>query len=170
MRILLLLITLITSLLLNAQSFRPGVKDSSYLPHTQSRKWFVSSYSNVGVGFNFVNGSRATVVSAPIGVQLNRRLNDNLYAFTGISLAPTYINFSRSFLSPGFKSNTGNGFKSDYFGVYPSVNAGLMYVNDAKTFSISGSIGVQRSNYPLLLYSPANVQRINTFTPTPVYR
>ena len=46
----------------------------------------------------------------------------------------------------------------------------LMYVNDARTFSVSGSIGVERSSYPMLLYPPANMQRVNTFTPTPVYR
>ena len=171
MRILLVLITLTCSLLLEAQSFTPGSKDSSYFPHMQSRKWFVTSYSNVGVGVNFFNGHTATVVSAPVGLQLNRQLNDNLYAFTGVSLTPTYVNFNHSFLSPGIKANTANGFKSDYFGLNPSINMGLMYVNDARTFSILGSVGVQRSYYPLLpYYSPTNLQPINSFTPTPVRR
>jgi hypothetical protein len=137
----------------------------------QGRKWFVTSYKSVGIGFNFFNGGTATVVSAPVGLQLNRRLNDNLYAFTAVSLAPSYVSFNHSFLSPGIKSNTANGFKSNYFELNPSVNMGLMYVNDARTFSISGSIGVQRSYYPVLPYSPANMQPVNTFMPTtPVYR
>ena len=117
-----------------------------------------------------LNGNTATVVSAPVGLQLNRQLNNNFYAFTGVSLAPTYINFNRSFLSSGIKPHTGNGFKSDNFELYSSVNMGLMYVNDARTFSISSSIGVARSSYPMLLYPPANMQRISTFTPTPAYR
>ncbi len=168
MRILIVIIALTSSLLLRAQSFKPVSGDSSYLPHMQSRKWLVTSYSNIGIGLSFFNGTTATAVSAPVGLQLNRRLNDNLYAFTGIWLAPTYINFNRSFLSPAIKSYS--GLKSDYVGVNPSVNLGLMYVNDARTFSVSGSIGVQRSSYPMLFYSPATMQRINSFTPTPAYR
>jgi hypothetical protein len=171
MRTLLVLITLMSSLLLEAQTPKQSFKDSRYyLQHTQSKKWFLTSYSNIGIGFNFFNGSTATVVSAPVGVQLNRQLNNNLYAFTGVSLAPTYVNFNRSFLSPGIKPTTGTGLRSDYFGLYSSVNMGLMYVNDARTFSISGSIGVERSTHPMLLYPPANMQRISTFNPTPVYR
>jgi hypothetical protein len=170
MRTLFVLITLLSSLLLEAQTPKQSFKDSSYyIQPTQKKKWFLTSYSNIGIGFNFFNGGTATVVSAPVGLQLNRQLNNNLYAFTAVSLAPTYVNFNSSFLSPGTKPYTGNALKSDYFGLHPSVNMGMMYVNDARTFSISGSIGVERSSYPIL-YPPANMQRINTFTPTPVYR
>jgi len=166
----LVLITLLSSLLLEAQTPKQSFKDSTYyIQPLQKKKWFLTSYSNVGIGFNFFNGGTATVVSAPVGLQLNRQLNNNLYAFTAVSLAPTYVNFNSSFLSPGTKPYTGNALKSDYFGLHPSVNMGMMYVNDARTFSISGSIGVERSSYPIL-YPPANMQRINTFTPTPVYR
>ena len=170
MRILLLLIIVTCSLLLDAQTVQQTFKDSSYLHYTQGKKWFVSSYRTVGVGFDFFKGGSATIVSAPMGLQINRRLNDNLYAFTGVSMAPAYVSFNRPFSSPGMKSYTGNSYKPGYFGVNPSVNMGLMYVNDAKTFSVSGSIGVQRSRYPMLLYSPANAQRMNSFTPIGVYR
>jgi hypothetical protein len=171
MRTLLVLITLISSLLLEAQTPKQSFKDSSYyIQQLPKKKWFLTSYSNIGIGINFFNGSTATVISAPVGVQLNRQLNNNLFAFTGVSLAPTYVNFNRSFLSSGIKPSAGNGFKSDYFGLYSSANMGLMYVNDARTFSISGSIGVERSNYPILPYPPANMQRVNTIVPTPAYR
>jgi hypothetical protein len=160
-----------SSLLIEAQNPKQSFTDSRYyLQHMPSKKWFLTSYSNIGVGFNFFNGNTATIVSAPVGLQLNRHLNSDLYAFTGVSLAPTYLNFNRSFLSSGIKPYSGNGFKSDYFGLYSSVNMGLMYVNDARTFSISGSIGVGRSSYPMLFYPPANTQRISTLTPTSVYR
>src|ERR1051326_811394 len=143
MRTLLVIITVISSLFVEAQAQNQSLDDSSYyIQHTQKKKWFLTSYSNVGVGFNFFNGGTATVVSAPIGLQLNRQLNNNLYAFTGVSLAPTYVSFNRAFLSPGIKSPAGSGFKSDYVGLYSSMNMGLMYVNDARTFSISGSVGV----------------------------
>src|SRR5437762_13611754 len=132
MRPLFLFIILLFSLLIEAQAPKQNFKDSSYYTqHVQNKKWFLTSYSNIGIGFNFFNGGTATVVSAPVGLQLNRQLNNNLYAFTGVSLAPTYVNFNHSFLSPGIKPYTGTGFKSDYFGVYPSVNMELMYVNDA---------------------------------------
>ena len=172
MRTLFVLITLMCSLLIKAQNPKQSFKDSSYyIQHAQSKKWFLTSYSNIGVGFNFMNGSTATIVSAPVGLQLNRQLNNNLYAFTGVSVAPTYVNFNRSFLSPGItKPYAGNSFRSDYFGLYSSVNMGLMYVNDARTFSISGSVGVSRSNYPMPFYPTTNMQRVNTITPTPVYR
>ena len=165
-----MLITLVFSLNLEAQAPKQSFNDTSYYHNMQKKKWFLTSYSYVGIGFNFFNGGSATVVSAPVGLELNRQLNNNLYAFTGVSLAPTYINFNHSFLSPGIKPSASNGFKSDYFGLHPSVNMGLMYVNDARTFSISGNIGVERSGYPILPYPPANMQRTRTFTPTPVYR
>src|ERR1700748_2560584 len=122
MRILFVFITLISSLLLEAQTPKQSFKDSSYyFQHPQRKKWFLTSYSNVGIGFNFFNGITATAVSAPVGLQLNRQLNNNFYAFTGVSLAPTYVNFNHSFLSPGIKPTTGTGLKSDYFGLYSSV-------------------------------------------------
>jgi hypothetical protein len=171
MRTLLVLITLISSLLLKAQTSKQSFKDSSYyIQQLSKKKWFLTSYSNIGIGVNFFDGRTATVVSAPVGIQLNRQLNNNLYAFTGVSLASTYVNFNRSFFSPGIKPSAGSGFKSDHLGLYTSVNMGLMYVNDARTFSVSGSIGVERSNYPILRYPPANMQRVSTFAPTPVYR
>src|ERR1700745_73680 len=125
MRTLLVLITLMSSLLLEAQTPKQSFKDSSYT--VQARKWFLTSYSNVGIGFNFMNGSTTTVVSAPVGLQLNRELNNKLYAFAGVSLAPTYVNFNHSFLTSGIgKPYTGNSSRSGYLGVYSSVNMGLM--------------------------------------------
>jgi hypothetical protein len=35
------------------------------------------------------------------------------------------------------------------FGLNSRVDIGLMYINDARTFSISGSIGVERGTYPV---------------------
>src|SRR5215831_9556710 len=117
MRTLLVLITLLSSLIIDAQTSSQSFEDSSvYVQHLQRKKWFLTSYSNIGVGLSFFNGRTATVVSAPVGLQLNHELNNNLYAFAGVSLAPTYVNFNHSFLSPGLKTSTASGFKSDYFG------------------------------------------------------
>jgi hypothetical protein len=98
-----------------------------------------------------------------MSLQLNRRLNNNLYAFAGVSAAPAYINFNRAFLSPGIdKLNPANGFKSNGFGLYSRADLGLMYINDARTFSISGSVGVERSGNPVLLYQQRNPAASNS--------
>ncbi|MCO5239806.1 MAG: hypothetical protein M9904_07095 [Chitinophagaceae bacterium] len=125
---------------------------SGYVP---GKKWFVSRYSGLSSGFVFFNGGSANYISAPIGLQLNRRLNNNWYAFAGVSAAPAYIHFNGSFpSSAATKQGINNGlFKSNY-GVYSGATLGLMYMNEEKTFSISGSIGVQRSSSPLFFVQP----------------
>ena len=165
MRTLILVFILISSIAIRAQPYLPiGSKD--YMQRepfgnnthsglkTQNKKWFLSSYSGISTSFVFFNGGNATVFAAPLGLQLNRRLNNNFYAFSGISAAPAYINFNHSFLSsPVNKTNQNNGlFKSNRIDLYSRAELGLMYINDARTFSVSGSIGVQRSNYPLFPY------------------
>ena len=42
------------------------------------------------------------------------------------------------------------------FGLYPAASIGLMYINDARTFSISGSISAEKSPYSILPYYPVN--------------
>lgn len=177
MRIILLFIILISSISITAQTTSPanfanaeqnrmfGDTSRSIQPKL-NKKWFFSSYSGIGVGFNFFSGASATVLSAPSRFQLNRRLNNNFYAFTGISVAPAYINFNRSFLSPGLnKMYPGSSLKPNTFGLYSRVDLGLMYVNDARTFSISGSVGVERSTNPIFLYQPGSTTTTSGFIP-----
>ncbi len=133
-------------------------------------KWSFSRYSGISTSFAFFKGGNATIVAAPIGLQLNRRLNNNLYAFANVSIAPTYINFNRSFIAADFtKANQNNTWpKSNSFGIYSSASLGLMYINNAKTFSISGSLSVERSSYPVLPFYPIN--NINPVTVIPAKR
>ena len=128
-----------------------------------NKKWFVSMYSGISAGFVFYKGGNATVLSAPVGLQLNRRLNNNLYAFAGVSAAPAYINFNNAFSSAGInKAYPNNNFiKSNNFGIYSRVDLGLTYVNDAKTFSISGSIGIEKNSYSLFPYNQLNTTKQN---------
>lgn len=125
-------------------NYRPS-NDSSSL----SKKWSLVKYASLSTSLTFYNGGSATILSVPIGLQLNRRLNNNLYAFAGISAAPAYINFNRPFNAGSQKINANNYFTNgNNFDIYSWAELGLMYVNDQKTFSISGSIGVERNNYP----------------------
>ena len=126
------------------------------------KKWTLTKYGGISASYGFFNGGNASVFSAPIGLQLNRRLNNNLYAFAGISAAPAYINFNRSFINADInKMNTGlTRYSSNSFTMYSKFEAGLMYVNDDRTFSISGSIGVYNGinpQYPI--YNGPNLQK-----------
>jgi hypothetical protein len=174
MRIVILFTLLLSASALQAQRFLPGsFIDNNYRgsfvnslrvnDSTAKKKWFVSKYSGISTSFSFFNGGNATVVSAPIGVQLNRRLNNNLFAFAGVSVAPAYINFNQSFMSGDFsKGNPNNAFyKSTGLGIYSRAELGLQYVNDERTFSISGSIGVERNSYPMPFYNQMNNTRSN---------
>lgn len=137
-----------------------------YVKSIADKKWFLSKYSGISTGYSFFKGGNASFVAAPLGLQLNRRLNNNVYAFAGVSAAPVYINFNSAYCSADFnKAYPVNSlFKSSSLGMHARAELGLMYVNDAKTFSFSGSIGVQRSSYPVFPY-----QQMNTLRPMPLH-
>lgn len=119
--------------------------------NTIKKKWFVTKYAGISSGFVAFNGGSGTFLSAPVGLQLNRQLTNNTYAFAGVSVAPSFFHFNSAFFQPA--GNKQNGFmNANNFSVNPAAYIGLMYVNDEKTFSISGSIGVSRNNYNY--YSP----------------
>jgi len=175
MSIVFVLMALIISAALKAQTVLPStfmdytqrqsfVTNSHFNDSISAKKWFLNKYSGISASFNFFKGGNATVVAVPLGLQLNRRLNDNLYAFTGISVAPAYINFNHSFMSADVNKFYPNNtlLKSNRYGMYSRAELGLMYINDAKTFSISGSIGVEKSSYPMFPYQEINTVRPNT--------
>jgi hypothetical protein len=95
-----------------------------------------------------------------MGLQLNRRLNNNWFAFANVTVAPSYISINPSYLG-GLNKNFSNPFKQNSFGLYPVASLGLMYVNDARTFSISGSVTTESSAYPFLPYYPVNTPKQN---------
>lgn len=142
----------------NAFNNNNAINDSNSV----NKKWTLTKYGGISTSYGFFNGGNAVVFSAPIGLQLNRRLNNNLYAFAGISAAPAFINFNRSFINSDInKMNTGlTRYSSNGFTMFSKFEAGLMYVNDARTFSISGSIGVYNGinpQYPI--YNGPNLQK-----------
>jgi hypothetical protein len=172
MRYLVILIILISSIFSNAQtspeSFGGAPQTSFYrdsisgTQHMLISKWSTSFNWGMSTGFSFFNGGNAMVFAAPVGWQLNRRLTNNVYAFAGVSVAPAYINFNHSFLySDAQKFSPAYGIRANNYGIYSRTELGLMYVNDARTFSISGSMGIQRSSNPLFLYQPVNGAKTN---------
>ncbi|MFI5192429.1 MAG: hypothetical protein ACHQD7_00160 [Chitinophagales bacterium] len=173
MRAMLVFVILISSVTIKAQTFLPaGMMGYSQrisfgnnpysFENIANKKWSLSTYSGISTGFSFFNGFHGTFLAAPLGLQLNRRLNNNLYAFAGISAVPAYINFNRSFLSADVRQwYPNNGFNSGSLGMSAGAELGLMYVNDAKTFSFSGSFSVQRSSYPAFPYQQMSTVKPN---------
>lgn len=149
---------------------RPAFINSIYLNDSiPNKKWFVSKYVGVSTSFSFFRGGNVTIVSAPLSLQLNRTLNNNLYAFANVSVAPAFVNFnSNNFLNSDLKGIQNNPYHANGVAMYSAASVGLMYVNDARTFSISGSISVERSSYPYsgMPYNQANVMK--PVTPLPV--
>lgn len=129
-----------------------SVKANKLFPE---KKWFISKSIGFSSGMVFFNGGNASVFAAPIGLQLNRRLSNNWYAFAGLAITPAYVNFNNNFLkAPLNKFGQGNnGSAFNNFSINPRATMGLMYTNDQKTFSISGSISIDKSNYS---YTPLN--------------
>jgi hypothetical protein len=160
MRILLLFLALTSFISLKAQTqlspglmnytqmgARPYIKPMSDTDYV-TKKWSLNKYGGFSASYGFFNGSSASVFSAPVGLQLNRQLNKNVFAFAGISAAPSYVSFSRSFVNTDInKMNTGS------YSLYSRFEAGMMYVNDQRTFSVSGSISVDRGSYPNYPYN-----------------
>jgi hypothetical protein len=124
-----------------------------------SQKWFVTHYASVSAGTVFYPGANAFYVSAPIGWQLNRQLNRNLYAFGGVYAAPTVTSFNTGFMNSPYNKSYPGAYPGNYFGINPGVYMGLMYVNESGTFSISGSIRAQSGSYPAYPVAPASRAR-----------
>lgn len=128
------------------------------------RKWFFSSYSGLSTSVSFFKGGNASIFSVPLGLQLNRRLSGNWYAFANVSVAPSYVSINPTYLEGFNKNFSNNPFKQNSFGLYPAASVGVMYMNDAKTFSISGSVSAERGYYPAMPYYP-----LNNMAPQPLF-
>ncbi len=124
--------------------------DSNY----HQKKWFVTKTAGISTGFVGFRGGSGYFISAPVGLQLNRQLTNNVYAFAGVAVAPTYFSFNNSFFQPGVNKGAGS-LNANNFTVNPAAYVGLMYVNPDKTFSISGSIGVSSNSYNGYGYYPS---------------
>ncbi len=179
MRILLLIIITTSFISVQAQTQFPAAGMGNYTQQGAfnhytilndsnglQKKWSVSTYGGIGAGIGFFNGGNSSFFPAQIGLQINRRLNNHLYAFAGVAVTPVFFNFNHSFSAAEPHGNymTAPGFNTNRFGIYQGIQAGLMYVNDAKTFSISGSIGISNNNYPYFPSNRINTQKQSTFT------
>jgi hypothetical protein len=137
------------------RSYRPPVDSMATQP-----SWYFTHSANISAGMIFSNGGTASFIAAPFGIQLNHPLNNNLVAFAGIYAAPGFYSFRNTYGGPfQYPSYPGLYGSNPYsLGINTGIQMGLMYMNDAKTFSISGSFGIERSNYPLYHAPPVPQQ------------
>ena len=152
MRILLIFLASVSFFSSKAQTALPASSGNA------GNKWYISKYAGLSANSFFFAGSSTNFISAPVGLQLSYQLNKNLYPFAAVSATPAFFSFNHLPAAPGFNTPY-------HFALNPRIEGGLMYVNDAKTFSISGSIGVERGSYPV--YTP--YRRQGATTPAKVY-
>jgi hypothetical protein len=114
------------------------------------RSWQIRPYTGFSTGYIFSGRGGASYVSAQTGLMLIKPINNNFSAFAGISAGPTAYRVGSLPFSP-LPNAAGNNFNG--LNLNAGVSGGLIYTNDARTFSISGSVSVERYSYPL--YRPA---------------
>src|SRR5215210_5269903 len=110
MRIIFTFVVMVLANALKAQITLPGSFQNNAYGNTSAvtksvhdssgpKKWFLTRYTGINAGYSFFGHGGASYVAAPLGVQLNRRLSNNLYAFAGVTVAPAYFNFNRAFVT-----------------------------------------------------------------------
>src|SRR5215467_3692702 len=90
--ILFILVCVLTWFSPKAQTYIPGPYNMNFVQWTPfpdynqiresrltNQKWFVTKYASVSAGIAIYPGGGATYVAAPIGLQLNRQITNNLY-------------------------------------------------------------------------------------------
>jgi hypothetical protein len=145
----------LTLLSANAQSalppFVPGFGYTQwqpspvYTPAFHNSKWQLRPSAGLSAGYIFLNGG-ISYVTAPLSLTLFRPLTPNVTAFAGITAAPTAFSFSSGYAAPPLNKHYSNGYG---LGINAGIQGGLIYTNDAHTFSISGSFFMQRGSYPV---------------------
>jgi hypothetical protein len=113
-----------------------------------AQKWQLRPSAGIYAGYMYLNGG-ISYLAAPLSLNVYHPLNSNVTAFGGVSVAPTLLSSSNPYGAP-YQNPMYPGHYN--LSVNPAVQGGLIYTNDAHTFSISGSFRMERSSYPV--YSP----------------
>lgn len=152
----LIIAILVSALVTKAQQGPSLFGHANDTTNNHHSKWFLTKYTGISTGFVAFKGGGGSFLSAPMALQLNRQLTNNLFAFGNISATPTLFHSNSIFFAqPASGKNYGPmRANNTNFGVYPAAQLGVMYISNDRTFSISGSVSVSRSNY--YGYSPIN--------------
>ena len=128
------------------------------------KKWFITKSAGISTGFVAFKGGSGSFLSVPLGLQLNRQLTNNLFAFGSVSVAPAIFRYNGMPYQPvGNKNNSFMQTSNNKFSAWSDARIGVMYMSNDKTFSISGSIGVSTGNYNSFspFYSPVYNQHLS---------
>lgn len=159
MKLLFTILVSMTVLGTTAQTHLPVMTFPSFNADAVKGKWQLKPFASLTAGYMFINGG-ISYLSAPVGLALLRPLNTNWTAYGAATVTPALFNFNGPYPFPaGGPDYRGYPFQRGYgMSLTPAIQGGLIYTNDAKTFSISGHVRIERSNYPV--YYPSN--RVNT--------
>jgi hypothetical protein len=121
--------------------------------HAIKGKWQLKPFASASAGYIFFNGG-ISYLSAPVGLALFRPLNTNWTAYGAATITPTFFSFSTLYTPPAnYGKYSGYPFPGGYgMSLTPAIQGGLIYTNDAKTFSISGHVRIEKSSYPVYPY------------------
>jgi hypothetical protein len=134
--------------------WQPFVPYSLFTNSNPKHKVQVQPFASISAGYMFLGGG-VSYLSAPVGLVVYRPLNNNFTTFAAATVAPTVFHFnSLLYNTPGYP---GGSFTR--LGVNAGVTGGVIYTNDAKTFSISGSITVERGSYPVYVPPATNTRK-----------
>jgi hypothetical protein len=144
---------LFAAILMSGMAVKAQISDTNNI----HKKWFVTKYAGISSGFVAFKGGSGSFLSVPLALQVNRQLTNNLYAFGSVSIAPYIFHYNNVPYQPAISKNN-SLMQTNNISAYSDAKIGVMYINNERTFSISGSIGVSRGSY-------------NSYSPfyTPVY-
>ncbi|HEY4337498.1 MAG TPA: hypothetical protein VGM89_16415 [Puia sp.] len=111
-----------------------------------NNKWQLRPSAGLSAGYIFFNRG-ISYVTAPLSLNLYHPLTPNVTAFGGVFAAPTIFSVGSLYgPSPLNQPFAGSDFTRG-LGINAGIQGGLIYTNDAHTFSVSGSIFMERGSY-----------------------
>jgi hypothetical protein len=154
-KLILVILLSITVLAASAQTWQQAMSVPSFNIDAIKGKWQLKPFASVSAGYMFYNGG-ISYLSAPVGVALFHPLNTNWTAYGAATLTPTFFSFNNLYALP---AGNGKSFGYPFPGGYgtsltPAIQGGLIYTNDARTFSISGHVRFEKSSYPAYPMAP----------------
>jgi hypothetical protein len=131
--------------------WQPVMTYHSFDVDASKNKWQLRPFASLSAGYAYFGGGGVSYVSAPVGVALFRPLNSNWTAYGAATVTPAFFNINSFSSLPANNPNYhGYPYQTGYgMSVTPGVQGGLIYTNDAKTFSISGHVRFEKTNYPV---------------------
>ena len=113
-------------------------------------RWQLKPYTSLSAGYLFYHGGGASYLSAQSGLALFRPLNQNWTVYGAATVSPVVVSgngwWTAPIADPNYHGYPFGGYRG--LGLSTGLQGGLIYTNPDRTFSISGSVHVERG-YPV---------------------